>query len=336
MRIQLTHTFSEIVGLDNLLLAWQEFLKGKRNKPDVQLFERNLIDNLVDLYTDLVRGRYRHGGYQAFCIADPKPRHIHKASVRDRVLHHAIHRVLDPFFESVLLYDSYSCQRGKGTHKALERFRRFAQVASGDHARTCWVLKCDIKKFFASIDHHIMLGILATYIRDVDVLWLLQEIVGSFYSKQPGKGLSLGNLTSQLLVNVYMHEFDYYVKHNLKAKHYIRYADDFILLSADKTWLAAQIPKIATFLHGVLALHLHPGKISIRSLASGVDFLGWVHFPDHRVLRPATARRMRKRISKNPTPETLQSYLGLMSHGNTQRLTKTVISEYWLWKNASS
>lgn len=335
MRIQLTHTFHDIISLENLLSAWAEFVNGKRNKLDVQIFGRDLIDNLIALHEDLSTKRYRHGPYQAFSISDPKPRNIHKASVRDRVLHHALYRVLYPFFDLTFIYDSYSCRENKGTHAALERFKKFSQHVSRNHTRTGWVLKCDIRKFFASVDHTILLGILTTYIRDNDVLWLLEEIISSFHSTAPGKGLPLGNLTSQLLVNIYMHEFDYYVKHQLKARHYMRYADDFVLLSADKAWLKAQIPRIETFLQDVLCLSLHPGKVYIRSLASGVDFLGWVHFPDHRVLRPATARRMIKRVQGNPTFETVQSYLGLMKHGNTQRLKTAVLRSYDLLRSGA-
>jgi len=139
-------------------------------------------------------------------------------------------------------------------------------------------------------------------------------------------GLPLGNLTSQLLVNIYMNEFDQFVKHNLKVKHYIRYADDFVFLSHDKAWLEAQIPQIETFLSGCLTLSLHPEKVSITTVASGVDFLGWVHFPYHRVPRPATVRRMRRRIAEHPTPETIHSYLGLMKHGNTYGLRTKIMT----------
>ena len=332
MRIQLRHTFEEIRSLDNLLAAWQKFLHGKRNKPDVQAFGHALIENLVGLHEDLTHRQYRHGGYQAFTISDPKPRNIHKASVRDRVLHHAVYRVLYPWFDRIFMYDSYSCRREKGTHKALGRFTEFGYKVSQNNTQTCWVLKCDIKKFFASIDQNVLLGILITYISDPDLLWLLKEIITSFYSTAPGKGLPLGNLTSQLLVNVYMHEFDYFVKHQLKARHYIRYADDFVLLSTDRQWLVRQIPLMEKFLYDVLSLSLHPDKVYIRSLASGLDFLGWVHFPDYKVMRPATARRMVKRVRENPSPETVNSYLGLMRHGNTEGLTKVVLNEYGLLK----
>lgn len=289
-RVQLGHGFDDIISLENLLLAWQEFIAGKKQRLDVQQFGRCLMENLISLHGDLASKNYRHGGYQAFNISDPKPRSIHKASVRDRVLHHAVYRVLYPFFDNVFIHDSYSCRDNKGTHKALEQFKKFCFKVSRNNTQTCWVLKCDIRKFFASVDQNILIGILSTYIPDQDMMWLLKEIISSFKFTQTGKGLPLGNLTSQLLVNIYMHEFDYYAKHQLKAKYYIRYADDFVFLSTDKEWLEQLIPKIAQFLGEVLALELHPNKVYIQSLASGVDFLGWVNFPDHRVLRDQPQR----------------------------------------------
>lgn len=329
MRIKLSHTYEDIISLENLLGAWAEFVNGKRSKPDVQLFGRHLMDNLIQLNHDLKTKQYRHGSYHAFSISDPKPRNIHKASVRDRVLHHAVYRQLYPFFDRTFIADSYSCRKNKGTHKALARFKTFGQKVSRNNTRTCWVLKCDVKKFFASIDQDILLYILSVYIPDKEVLWLLKRIIGSFHSTAPGKGLPLGNLTSQLLVNIYMNEFDHYVKHTLKVKHYIRYADDFVLLSPNKQWLAHQIPLINHFLSQVLALSLHPDKVYIKTLASGIDFLGWVHFPQYRVLRTTTKRRMFKRVTKNPAPETLQSYLGLLKHGAAHQLQYQIASMYW-------
>ena len=319
-RIQCWHSYDDIISLENLLAAWQEFRIGKRKRKDVQQFERNLMENLINLHNDLRARTYQHGPYHAFRISDPKPRDIHKASVRDRVLHHAIYRMLYPFFDAAFIYTSYSCRNNKGTHKALEQFRIYSQKVSKNNTRTCWVLKCDIKKFFASIDQTILLGILSTYIKDQDIIQLLQEIITSFYSTKLGKGLPLGNLTSQLLVNIYMHEFDYYVKHYLKAKYYIRYADDFVIFSHDKVLLEQQISNIQNVLAILLKLALHPNKVSIGTLASGIDFLGWVHFPDHRVLRPVTERRMKKRIQESPKRETIQSYLGLLTHGNAKKL----------------
>ncbi len=326
MKIQLIHKFEDVISIDNLLLAWQEFIKGKRKKKDVQEFQLNLMDNIFSLHSDLVNFTYQHGGYTAFNISDPKPRNIHKASVRDRLLHHAIYRKLYPFFDKTFIADSFSCRLNKGTHKALNRFRALAYKVSQNHTKTCWILKCDIRKFFASISHEVLSEILAEYIPDKNILWLFNEVISSFETT-PGVGLPLGNLTSQLLVNIYMNEFDQFVKHKLKTKYYIRYADDFVILSSDKEWLENLIPQIHKFLNKRLNLSLHPDKIFIKTLTSGVDFLGWVHFTDHRVLRTTTKRRMLKRIDINPRIENTNSYLGLIKHGNSFKIMQNFLSE---------
>jgi len=282
------------------------------------------MDNIIQLHQDLANHTYNHGSYQAFRINDPKPRQIHKSLVCDRLLHHAIYHQLYPFFDRTFISDSFSCRINRGTHKALNRFRRLGYKVSKNNTQTCWVLKCDIRKFFENINHEILVGILKAYIKDEKIIWLLEKVIFSF-SSALGRGLPLGNLTSQLFVNIYMNEFDQFVKHKLKAKYYIRYADDFVVLSSDKSWLEELLPRIGDFLKENLRLDLHPNKIYIKTLASGVDFLGWVHFPDHRVLRTTTKRRMIKRIEENPKQETINSYLGLLKHGNANRLRKELI-----------
>jgi retron-type reverse transcriptase len=229
MKTQLTHNFEKIISIENLLLAWREFEKGKRNRNDVQKFSLNIMNNLFSLHSDLLNHTYKHSGYQAFKINDTRPRDIHKAEVRDRLLHHAIHQIFYPFFDKTFINDSYSCRLNKGTHKAVNRLEYYLGKASNNNTRTCYVLKCDIRKFFASIDHKILLNILAEYIPDKDILWLLKEIIISFNTK-PNTGLPLGNLTSQLFVNIYMNKFDQFMKHKLKTKYYIRYADDFAII----------------------------------------------------------------------------------------------------------
>ena len=196
------------------------------------------------------------------------------------------------------------------------RFKHFAYKVSQNNTRQCWVLKCDIKKFFASIDHSILLQILKKHIPDQDTIWLVGRIITSFETLS-NKGLPLGNLTSQLLVNIYMNEFDQFVKHKLKVRHYIRYTDDFVILSSDKTTLLHNIRYIACYLNDNLKLSLHPDKIFTKTLASGIDFLGWVHFPDHLVLRIVTKRRMLNNLSLR----SLSSYLGLLRHGNTFKIS---------------
>lgn len=322
--VQLGHKYADIISLENLLSAWSEFHRGKKKKRDVQVFSYRLTDNIVQIMSELARKEYLHGLYHAFNISDPKPRNIHTASVKDRLLHHAIYRVLYPFFDKTFIADSYSCRVGKGTYKALERFQYFFRKVSKNNTRTCWVLKGDIRKFFASIDQKILFGILHKYIPDKDIVCLLKKVVQSFSSTGPGKGLPLGNLTSQLLVNIYMNEFDQWVKHKLKAKYYIRYADDFVIVGENKEYLQSLVPQITDFLGERLKLSLHPNKVHIKTLFSGVDFLGWIHFPHHRVLRTVTKRKIFKRVTKNARPETVQSYLGLLKHGNSSKLISKI------------
>ncbi len=328
------NNYNNIISVENLLLAWQEFLRGKRKKKDVQIFQLKLMDYIFDLHNDLKNKSYKHGNYKAFKINDPKPRDIHKTEVRDRLLHHAIYRVLYSYFDKKFIHDSYSCRLGKGTHKAINRFKHFSQIISKNNTKTCYVLKCDIKKFFASIDHQILKNILEKYINDKDILWLLSQIVDSFNSftnSNPwdwfGKGLPLGNLTSQLLVNIYMNEFDHFVKRKLKIKYYIRYADDFVIFAKDREYLKHILIKLKEYLENNLKLIIHPDKIFIKTINSGLDFLGWVNFPNHRVLRTSTKKRMFRNIMHNPNKKTIISYLGLLSHGDTYKL-KDKISTY--------
>ncbi len=318
-------TYNDITSLNNLHEAWREFVSDKKYKTDVSEFLLDLSHNIYKLHYDLKNKTYRHGHYEAFKVNDPKPRSIHKASVRDRLLHHAVYRILYSHFDKRFIFDSYSCRDFKGTHRALNRFKSIALKVSKNDRQTCWVLKCDIRKFFASIDHLILINIVKKYVTDQDIIWLVERIIESFQSTAPGKGLPLGNLTSQLLANVYMNELDQYIKHGLKQKYYIRYADDFVILHDNRGVLLEILPKIHEFLEANLRLHLHPNKVFIKTVSSGIDYLGWIHFPDHRVLRTATKRRMFRRLSVTEgRPETTQSYLGMLSHGNAKILRERV------------
>ena len=317
--------YENIISLHNLFAAWEEFINGKKTRKDIAEFSLNLSQNIFQLHEDLLSKIYKHSSYQAFNISDPKPRNIHKATVRDRLLHHAIYRQLYPHFDTKFIHDSCSCRKGKGTHRAIKRLQKFGRKVSKNNTKTCLVLKCDVRKFFPSIDHDILLGILMKHDLDTDTVNLLWEIIESFCTTKNDIGLPLGNLTSQLLVNIYMNEFDHYMKHTLKTKYYIRYADDFVILSDNKSYLEMLLSKVGWFLSSKLYLDLHPDKVYIKTLASGVDFLGWVHFPDHLVLRTATKRRMFKKLeAANYKKEVLESYLGLLSHGNTKKLQRFI------------
>ncbi|MCX6808662.1 MAG: reverse transcriptase domain-containing protein [Candidatus Berkelbacteria bacterium] len=175
-----THLCPQIVSVENLLSAWEEFIEGKKKRTDVQIFSQNLLQNIILINRDLTDFTYKHGGYQQFRISDPKTRIIHKATVRDRLVHHAIYRVLYPIFDKSFVYDSYSCRLEKGTHRAVKRLENFTRKVSLNYSNPCFVLKCDVKKFFASVDHEILLKIIERKVTDPDLLWLLQEIIGSY------------------------------------------------------------------------------------------------------------------------------------------------------------
>lgn len=316
--------FEEIISFENLLRAFAEFARGKKQKRDVAEFAMHLSGNLVSLHRDLSEGTYRHGGYEYFRVNDPKPRDIHKASVRDRVVHHALYRALYPHFDKHFIHDSYSCRIGKGTHKALRRFEVLARKEGRNHTRTVWALKGDIKKCFASVDHAILKNIISKEVRCEKTRTLIDEVIDSF-SSEMGKGIPLGNLTSQLFINMYLNALDQFMKREVKTGHYIRYADDFVVMSHDRARLVDMISCIADFLRENLKFKLHPQKVFIRTVAEGVDFLGWVHFPNHRVLRTSTKQRMFRALERGASKSSIMSYRGLLAHGNGYGLSQDVL-----------
>jgi len=286
------------------------------------------MDNILKLQGELVDKKYRHGSYYAFKINDPKPRDIHKAKVKDRIVHHAIYRLLYPYFDKKFVYDSYSCRIDKGTHRAINRFRELSRRVSKNNTKTTWVLKCDIRKFFARINHEVLKNILRRDLKDENIIWLLENVIDSFHTgSDMGIGLPLGNVTSQLFINIYMNELDQFIKRKLKVRYFIRYADDFVILDTDKNYLINLIPQISKYLEKELKLSLHSDKVCIKTLSSGIDFLGWTHFFYHRVLRTATKRRMFKKLKQKYTTEAVASYTGLLKHGNTYMLIEQLQNE---------
>ena len=317
--------FEDVVSIEGLLSAWEGFLRGKRRRKDVIEFGRNLMDHLFELHSDLINGTYRHGGYHEFRVNDPKPRLIHKASVRDRIVHHAIFSALYPFYDSTFIADSYSSRVGKGTHRAINRLRACFRRSTRNFRRTAWVLKCDIRRYFASVDHAMLMELLERRIGDRRIVLLLANIIGSF-SMRPGKGIPLGNLTSQLFANVYLNELDQFVKQKLKDEYYIRYADDFVFVSADKASLLRMLDAINEFLRKRLDLTMHPDKVFLRVVSHGSDFLGWTQFPHHRTPRKRVMRRARKAVFEATSLQVLASYLGLLSHGNAHGFSEELVN----------
>ncbi|QQG45419.1 MAG: group II intron reverse transcriptase domain-containing protein [Candidatus Sungiibacteriota bacterium] len=341
------NVFGKIISLENLFSAWDKFSSDKKKKRDVVEFEWEFEQNIFQLHRDLKNKNYKHGTYTSFYIQDPKQRHIHKAIVRDRVLHHAVFSVLNPIFEPTFIAHSLSCRVGKGTHKGVDILDSITKAVSHNIHKPCFALKCDIKKFFGTVDHTILMTLLVKRIKDADAMLVLKEIVESLKSEYSNlfqaKGLPIGNLTSQLFANIYLNEFDQFVKHRLKIKNYVRYTDDFVIISDSKTFLENLIEPIRKFLHDRLALELHPRKVSIRKLHWGVDFLGYIVLPHHRLLRRKTKqrilRKLHKRVSeyksgiitKRTLEQSLQSYLGVLSHANTHKFGNELKNKFWFW-----
>ncbi|MEK7655491.1 MAG: reverse transcriptase domain-containing protein [Patescibacteria group bacterium] len=303
--------FDRIISLENLFAAWKEFRKGKGGKPDVQAFEWRLEDEIFRLHEDLRDGTYEHGPYESFFVCDPKRRHIHKPSVRDRLVHHAVVRVVEPLFDRRFIFDAWSCRKSKGTHAAVNRLQSFCWRLSRNNTRTVWVLKLDIRKFFENVDQDVLLRVLSKTIGDPRVNDLFTRIIRSF-----SNGIPLGNLTSQLFANVYLNELDQLMKHEIRMRSYIRYCDDFVLTHQDREILESALLRIRLFLLAQLRLTLHPKKIILVPYHRGVDFLGFICFPHYRVLRAKTKRRMLRRVNE----KNLASYNGILQHCRSHKL----------------
>lgn len=325
--------YGEITKFENILNAWNKFRKGKKNKRDVLEFEYQLEENLFSLQRQLIQKAYQHQGYKKFYIKDPKMRLIHKATVVDRLIHHLVSSYLENIFEPTFITHSYSSRKDKGTIKAVLTFQGMGNRISERGQNACWVLKLDVKKFFASVNHQILIDLLSDKIEGPDFLNILQKIINSF----PEQGIPIGNLTSQYFANIYLHELDQFITKKLKIQYYIRYADDFVIFSPNRQDLFDLITIIRKFLDLKLNLTLHPQKIILRKFRSGIDFLGYIVFPNHILPRTKTKRRLIKKIkekikqykqqeiTEEKLKATINSYLGYLSHSNSYALKKELI-----------
>ncbi len=262
-------------------------------------------------------------------VYDPKKRMISAAPFRDRVIHHALCNVMGPVFEKTFLHDSYANRLGKGTHRAIERYQHYAR-------RYRYVLKCDIRKFFPSLDHEILKREIRWKIQCADTLWLADLILDNSNEQEAvadlsfsRRGLPIGNLTSQFWANVYLNRFDHFVKEDLGAAGYVRYVDDFVLFSDDKLALALQREQITEYLAAELRLVPHPDKTHIHRTAAGVPFLGFRVWPRYRVAKKERTRRFErhlrkhleaKHLDKESLEQGLNSWLGHVRFGQHERL----------------
>lgn len=311
--------FDFIISPKNILSAWKKFKKGKMSKMSVQVFSFFLERHILEIVRSLKEKTYIPKPYRAFYVYDPKRRHIHSAEIIDRVVQQAIFQNVEPLFDSYFIYDSYSSRQG--THAGVKRLEYFLRKTSKNYTKTVYVLKCDIQKFFNSIDHAVLKSLLRKKILDADTFVLIEKIIDSF-SKTEGKGLPLGNVTSQLFGNTYMHVFDHFVKHDLKIKQYIRYCDDFVIVYTDKAYLESLIPIIESFLYEHLRLILHPKKREIRKVSQGIDFLGYIVFPHYIRVRKTTRKRIQRKYKEGLNDAQKISYDGVLSHASEYQFKK--------------
>jgi RNA-directed DNA polymerase len=272
--------YPRIGELANLQLAFQKAARGKKQRPDYQAFAASLDSELATLRGELAREQITVGDYRYFRVFEPKERQICAAPFRERVLHHAIMNICEANLERYAIAGSYACRRGKGLHRAV------AEAQAHCRRHRCY-LKLDIRRFFDSIDHTIILGMLAGRFKDPPLLRLFDRILDS-YHVTTGKGLPIGNLVSQHLANFYLGRFDHFVKEQLRVRSYLRYMDDFVLWADSRAELKALLAPAEVFLADQLALHLKPPQLN--HCAVGLPFLGFRLYPD-RIDLGALARR---------------------------------------------
>ena len=278
--------YPKIIARENLYHAAYMASRGRRYRDSSADFNFNLEKEIRLLHIALRDKTYRHGKYRIFTIHDPKERNIAAAPFRDRVVHHAVHDIIEPVIDRTFIYHSYACRNNRGSHKAVDKAQEFLR-------RNAFCLHGDIKKYFPSIDHAILKEILRMRVEDRDLLWLLDEIIDSAASLP---GLPIGNLTSQFFANLYLNELDYFVKFDLKAKFYLRYMDDFLVFGNEKAGLVELKAKLRVFLKNRLKIDIHEAKSQIYKSENGIKFLGFRLFRNHRRIASGNLRRFRKRL----------------------------------------
>lgn len=339
--------YERLTSWDNLLQAYRKAAKGKRGHPNVAAFEYRLEDNLLALQQELQDFTYRPAAYTSFHIHEPKRRLISAAPFRDRVVHHALCNLIEPLFERSFIFDSYANRIGKGTHRALDRAQAFSR-------RYPYLLQCDIRQFFPSIDHAILYKFLAKKIADENTLWLCKRILASgvgvlsevyemvyfsdddlFAGSRP-RGLPIGNLTSQFWGNVYLNGFDHFVKRGLHCPAYLRYVDDFLLFAEDKETLWNWKGRIEARLAN-LRLTMHPSHPT--PVTEGIPFLGFRIFPQERWLKRRKGLYYRRKLvhmyrdhakgglSFERLTASVQGWVNHARYGNTMGLRKAVLGK---------
>lgn len=334
----------KICSFDNLILAWRKARKGKAKMSYVIRFESNLTENILKLQEELKNETYFPQPMKTFILRDPKTRRISKSAFRDRIVHHALCNIIEPIFEKVFICDSCANRIGKGNLFALKRFYNFIKKVSRNgqilpnkfkdfNYVAGYCLKADIRHYFQEVNHDILIKIIEKKVADKRVILLIEKILKNGFAE---KGMPLGNLTSQFFANVYLNELDYFVKHQLKARYYIRYVDDFVVLHVSKKQLQIWKQEIHNLLKK-LKLELHPEKSKIIPLSRGVDFVGFRNFYHYKLLRKRNIRKMICRIeqfkegiiSKEKILESFQGWNAYAKWADSFRLRREVVKKIY-------
>jgi len=297
--------YEKICSMNNLANSWRKARKKKTKKNYVIEFEKDIRGNLLKLREELLNHTYKPQPLVTFILRDPKTRRISKSAFRDRIVHHSVVGIIEPIFEKIFIYDSCANRIGKGNLFALKRLKYFITKVSenGDYLDNKfkdknfifgYCLKADIKHYFREINREILLNIIRKKINCKNTILLIKIILDNF---EDNKGMPLGNLTSQFFANVYLNELDYFVKHKLRVKYYIRYVDDFVILHQSKKQLGIWKKEIEKFLEQELKLELHPDKSSIVPLSRGLDFVGFRNFYHFKLLRKRNIKKMIAKIN---------------------------------------
>lgn len=326
-----SNIFPEIASFESLYNGYREARKGKRDHEEVLRFSQDLESNLLRLSTKLKNGNYESKGFKEFEIFDPKHRVIEAPYFRDRVVHRAMHKVLNPIFENKFIYDSFACRTGKGTHKGVDRTHYFLRKPENEY-----YLKCDIRSYFGSIDQEILKDQIGRRVDDQAVINLIDTFLSS-YSSDIGhdKGLPIGTLYSQLFANIYLNGFDHFVKQNLCADYYVRYMDDFVLFSDSKNRLHKLEASMRGYLSNQLKLNLPKSKTCVEPVSKGLTFLGYRIFCSHRELRPRNKKKFKRKLAMFKTGrvefskvlDSIESWKGHASHADTKNLSSEYLGE---------
>lgn len=327
----------EIATFSNLANAFRLVRMGKRMDSDTLAFYGNLEENLFSLEEQLQRRTWRPSPFREFVIKVPKLRLIQAPEFGDRVVHQAVITWASPVFERRFIYDSFANRKGKGTHAASLRLRQFLRTASAAWERP-YLIKADIKSYFASVSHKLLMARVERVFRDSGVLWFFDTLIhGSGYTDC---GLPIGSLTSQWLANLYLDALDHYIKEELGVQYYVRYMDDFVLVGPDKEWSKEKLARITEFVEG-MELRLNP-KTEIRPISKGVDFVGYRHWTSHTLPRKRTVKKAKKtfkslqgrynakKVDYEYVRSRVVSFLGYMQHCNGRTTVEHMLKDFVL------